>query len=69
MIGGIDRVYINDRARTELGWRRRHDFGRLMGRLRAGGDLISPLARAIGSKGYHDRSFGEGPYPVEPQPG
>ena len=68
MIGGIDRVYVNDKARTELGWRPRHDFGTLIGRLKAGGDIMSPLARAVGGKGYHDRSFGEGPYPVEPHP-
>ena len=68
MIGGIDRVYVNEKARTELGWRPRHDFGTLIGRLRAGGAIMSPLARAIGSKGYHDRSFGDGPYPVEPHP-
>jgi nucleoside-diphosphate-sugar epimerase len=66
MIGGIDRVYVNDKARTELGWRPRHDFRSLMARLRGGGDIASPLARAIGSKGYHDRSFSGGPYPIEP---
>jgi len=68
MIGGIDRVYVNDKARAGLGWQPRHDFGTLIGRLKAGGDIMSPLARAIGSKGYHDRSFGEGPYPLEPHP-
>lgn len=65
MIPGIDRVYVNDRARAELGWQPRHDFRTLMARLRAGADIRSPLAREIGSKGYHDRVFGEGPYPVE----
>ena len=43
-------------------------FGTLIARLKAGGDIMSPLARAIGSKGYHDRSFDDGPYPVEPHP-
>lgn len=65
MIPGIDRVYVNDRARAELGWQPRHDFRTLIARLRAGADIRSPLAREIGSKGYHDRIFGEGPYPVE----
>jgi nucleoside-diphosphate-sugar epimerase len=65
MIPGIDRVYINDKARAELGWRPRHDFRGILARLKAGGDVLSPLAREIGAKGYHDRAFSEGPYPVE----
>lgn len=65
MIPGIDRVYVNDRARAELGWQPRHDFRALIARLRADEDIRSPLARKIGSKGYHDRVFREGPYPVE----
>jgi UDP-glucose 4-epimerase len=65
MIPGIDRVYVNDKARTDLGWQPRHDFRALMARLKADEDILSPLAREIGSKGYHDRAFGEGPYPVE----
>ena len=65
MIPGIDRVYVNDRARAELGWQPRHDFRALIARLRAGEEFRSPLAREVGSKGYHDRVFREGPYPVE----
>ena len=65
MIPGIDRVYVNDKARAELGWQPRHDFRALMARLKADEDILSPLAREIGSKGYHDRLFGDGPYPVE----
>jgi nucleoside-diphosphate-sugar epimerase len=65
MIPGIDRVYDNDRARTELGWQPRHDFRTLIARLRADEDIRSSLAREVGSKGYHDRAFREGPYPVE----
>jgi UDP-glucose 4-epimerase len=41
-----------------------HDFRALIARLRAGEDIRSPLAREVGSKGYHDRAFREGPYPV-----
>lgn len=55
MFPSIDRVYVNERARTDLGWRPVHDFRSVVERLRAGGDLASPLARAIGSKGYHTR--------------
>jgi UDP-glucose 4-epimerase len=64
MAPGIDRVYVNERARRELGWQPRHDFTSLIARLRAGEDIRSPLARLIGSKGYHPQSFAEGPYPV-----
>jgi nucleoside-diphosphate-sugar epimerase len=52
MVPGIDRVYVNERARNELGWRPRYDFRRLIHRLRAGEDVRSPLARMVGSKGY-----------------
>ena len=65
MVPGIDRVYVNDKARTELGWQPRHDFRSLVAHLRADDDIRSRLARAIGSKGYHDRAFSDGPYPVE----
>jgi nucleoside-diphosphate-sugar epimerase len=65
MIPGIDRVYANDKARTELGWQPHRDFRALIARLEADGDVLSPLAREIGRKGYHDRIFSEGPYPVE----
>lgn len=64
MLPGIDRVYVNDRARAELGWQPRHDFDAVISRLRAGGGLWSPLARLVGSKGYHAETFAEGPYPV-----
>ena len=65
MVPGIDRVYVNDKARAELGWQPRHDFRSLVARLKADDDIRSPLAREIGSKGYHDRVFSDGPYPVQ----
>jgi UDP-glucose 4-epimerase len=52
MVPGIDRVYVNERVRKELGWRPRYDFPALIARLRAGEDVRSPLARKVGSKGY-----------------
>jgi len=61
----IDRVYVNERARADLGWRPRYDFGFLIERLRASEDYRSPLARVVGSKGYHAEAFSEGPYPTE----
>jgi len=65
MLPSIDRVYVNDRARAELGWRPRYDFDRVVRRLSADLDPRSALARAIGSKGYQTRAAAEGPYPVE----
>nr|WP_249147949.1 NAD(P)-dependent oxidoreductase [Bradyrhizobium sp. AUGA SZCCT0177] len=65
MASGIDRVYVNARARAELGWQPRHDFRTLLARLQTGDDIRSPLAREVGSKGYHDRVFRDGPYPLE----
>jgi UDP-glucose 4-epimerase len=60
----IDRVYVNRRAREELGWQPRYDFGHVLDCLRSGADFRSPLAREVGSKGYHDVAFADGPYPV-----
>ena len=64
MIKSIDRVYVNERARKELDWQPRYDFRFLIDRLKAGGDIRSPLAKIVGSKGYHAETFSEGPYPV-----
>jgi nucleoside-diphosphate-sugar epimerase len=64
MFPSIDRVYVNERARKELGWQPRYDFHYVLDRLRAGADFRSPLARAVGAKGYHARRFADGPYPV-----
>jgi len=64
MFPGIDRVYVNERARRELGWQPRYDFARVIELIDAGQDYRSPLARAIGSKGYHEEKFEDGLYPV-----
>ncbi len=65
MAPGIDRVYVNTRARAALEWRPAYDFAEVIRRLRGPGDYRSPLARAVGSKGYHERTFSDGPYPTE----
>jgi hypothetical protein len=64
MMPTIDRVYINELARAQLGWQPQHDFDSILQRLCVSEDFRSPLARAIGSKGYHAEVFTEGPYPV-----
>ena len=62
MFGHIDRVYVNERAREELGWSPVYDFRHVLDLLKAGEDPRSPLARAVGAKGYHPVSTG--PYTV-----
>ena len=62
MFPGIERVYVNDRAREELGWKPRWDFGHALERVRAGEEARSALAVAVGAKGYHAESTG--PYTV-----
>ncbi len=54
----IERVYVNERARRELGWSPRYDFRAAIERLAEGADPRSPLALAIGPKGYHAVSTG-----------
>jgi nucleoside-diphosphate-sugar epimerase len=53
MFESIDRVYDNAKARNELGWRPKVDFASTIERMRDEEDLRSPLARAVGAKGYH----------------
>ena len=65
MFPEIDRVYVNEKARNELAWKPRYDFAHIINLIGAGEEPRSPLARTIGSKGYHDRVFVDEPYPVE----
>jgi UDP-glucose 4-epimerase len=53
MFPSIDRVYDNHAAVAELGWRPKYDFRRALDCLAAGRDFRSPLAQAVGVKGYH----------------
>jgi hypothetical protein len=64
MYPALDRVYVNRKARDELGWRPQHDFAAVLARVAAGGAPLSALAYAVGAKGYHARAFEAGPYPV-----
>ena len=58
MFPSIGRVYVNARARSDLGWSPRYDFGTVLDALAAGQDPRSPLARAVGAKWYHDQPTG-----------
>jgi hypothetical protein len=62
MFPRLDRVYSNERARSELGWAPRYDFRHVLDLLAAGEDHRSELARAVGAKGYH--AVSTGPYTV-----
>jgi len=61
---GIDRVYVNERARMRLGWKPRYDFDYALRQLQANQDYRSPLAVIVGAKGYHAQKFVDGPYPA-----
>jgi UDP-glucose 4-epimerase len=58
MFPNIDRVYVNARAREELGWSPRWDFRHALDCLAAGEEPRSELAAAIGAKGYHAEPTG-----------
>ena len=58
MFPRIDRVYVNERARTDLGWMPRYDFAHALGLLRAGESARSSLATSVGAKGYHPVTTG-----------
>jgi len=62
MFPSIERVYVNERARSELGWSPRYDFRHALDLLRAGEEPRSALAAAVGGKGYHPVSTG--PYTI-----
>jgi len=58
MFPGLGRVYVNAKARDELGWAPRYDFRHVLDALREDRDFRSPLAVAVGAKGYHAESTG-----------
>ena len=64
MFPKIERVYVNDKARKELGWQPQYDFRYVLDCLKTAKDFRSPLALQIGKKGYHKEEFEDGPYPV-----
>jgi nucleoside-diphosphate-sugar epimerase len=58
MFPGLGRVYVNASARAALGWTPRYDFRHVLDAVAAGQDFRSPLALAVGAKGYHAESTG-----------
>ncbi len=64
MLPEIDRVYVNARARRDLGWAPKYDFRHALDCLGNGRDFRSPLAGEVGIKGYHGERYRDGVYPV-----
>ncbi len=64
MFPRISRVYVNERARKELGWRPKYNFRFILECLKMGKEYRSPLSLIIGAKGYHAEEYESGPYPV-----
>lgn len=61
----LDRIYVNKKARHELGWQPVYDFAKVLESLKNHQVFWSPMALKIGAKGYHPgRTFRSGPYPV-----
>ncbi len=65
MFDTLDRVYVNDLARKELGWAPAIDFAAALERLKQDQSPFSALKDEIGKKGYHDQVFTDGPFPVD----
>lgn len=53
MFPKLDRVYVNERARQDLGWTPRYGFPAVVELVRTNGKPRSPLAAPVGAKGYH----------------
>lgn len=66
MFPQLDRVYVNQLAREQLGWEPKYDFRYVLESLRTGQDFRSALAREVGSKGYHPVAVATGQTPGQP---
>ena len=64
MFPAIERVYVNELARKELGWQPKYDFAYVLDCIKNDKDIFSQLTKIVGVKGYHTKTFEEGPYPV-----
>jgi UDP-glucose 4-epimerase len=63
MFPQLDRVYVNQLAREQLGWQPKYGFRYVLESLRTGQDFRSALAREVGSKGYHPATVASGHTP------
>jgi UDP-glucose 4-epimerase len=63
----LDRVYVNAKARRELGWRPEYDLEAVAAAVAAGGSVRTPLSQTVGSKEYVGSSYHLGTFaPPEP---
>jgi nucleoside-diphosphate-sugar epimerase len=53
----LDRVYVNARARHELGWRPEFDLNAVAAMVAAGSSVRTPLSQVVGSKEYAGSSY------------
>lgn len=53
----LDRVYINTRARQDLGWRPGFDLDVIAARLSSGAPVRTPLSQLVGAKEYPGSSY------------
>jgi hypothetical protein len=58
----LDRVYVNARARRELGWRPRFDLAAIARMVAADNTIRTPLAQRVGSKEYVGSSYHRGTF-------
>jgi UDP-glucose 4-epimerase len=59
MFPSTDRVYVNEKARRDLGWKPCYNFDHVLARLRSNEEFRSPLSITVGSKGYHSKRIQE----------
>jgi len=53
----LDRVYVNARARRDLGWRPRFDLNAIAARVVVGESVQTPLSQLVGAKEYPGSSY------------
>jgi hypothetical protein len=53
----LDRVYVNARARQDLGWRPRFDLDAIAARVADGQPVQTPLSQLVGAKEYVGSSY------------
>jgi UDP-glucose 4-epimerase len=58
----LGRVYVNDRARRQLGWRPRFGLHAIAEMVAADGTVRTPMARQVGSKEYVASSYHRGAF-------
>jgi nucleoside-diphosphate-sugar epimerase len=58
----LDRVYVNAKARAELGWRPRFDIETIAQMSVADGTVHTPLSRTVGSKEYVGSTYHRGTF-------